>query len=71
MIDQLVYCINSYRDAAMSADPKFEHIDLADKQKVMGCLTSILLINLLYRFFLSLGTVLSLLNPKNFSLGTS
>ncbi|TXG69104.1 hypothetical protein EZV62_004039 [Acer yangbiense] len=36
VIDQLVYCINSYRDAAMSADPKFEHIELADKQKVLN-----------------------------------
>lgn len=34
MVDQLVYCINSYREAAMSSDPKFEHIDLAEKQKV-------------------------------------
>lgn len=39
-IDQLVYCINSYREAALSADPKFDHIDIADKQKVRaaaGC----------------------------------
>lgn len=36
VIDQLVYCINSYRDAAMSTDPKFEHIDLAEKQKVLN-----------------------------------
>ncbi|KAK3219738.1 hypothetical protein Dsin_013708 [Dipteronia sinensis] len=36
VIDQLVYCINSYRDAAMSTDPKFEHIELADKQKVLN-----------------------------------
>lgn len=34
VIDQLVYCINSYREAAMSNDPKFDHIELADKQKV-------------------------------------
>lgn len=34
VIDQLAYCINSYREAAMSNDPKFEHIDLAEKQKV-------------------------------------
>lgn len=33
-IDQLVYCINSYREAALSKDPKFEHIDISDKQKV-------------------------------------
>lgn len=34
VIDQLIYCINSYREAAMSNDPKFDHIDMADKQKV-------------------------------------
>lgn len=34
VIDQLVYCINSYREAAMSNDPKFDHIDMAEKQKV-------------------------------------
>ncbi|KAL2493089.1 Heat shock 70 kDa protein 14 [Abeliophyllum distichum] len=34
--DQLIYCINSYREAAMSNDPKFDHIDLADKQKVLN-----------------------------------
>ena len=39
MIDQFVYCINSYREAAVSSDPKFDHIDLAEKQKVcMGVL---------------------------------
>ncbi|KAK2654895.1 hypothetical protein Ddye_014751 [Dipteronia dyeriana] len=36
VIDQLVYCVNSYREAAMSTDPKFEHIDLADKQTVLN-----------------------------------
>lgn len=36
VIDQLVYCINSYREAAMSNDPKFDHIDLAEKQKVLN-----------------------------------
>lgn len=35
VIDQLVYCINSYREAAMSNDPKFDHIDLSEKQKVI------------------------------------
>ncbi|KAL5975145.1 hypothetical protein ACLOJK_031824 [Asimina triloba] len=35
VIDQLVYCINSYREAAMSQDPKFDHIDIAEKQKVI------------------------------------
>lgn len=38
MIDQLVYCISSYREAAMSCDPKFDHIDVSEKQKVRtGC----------------------------------
>ncbi|QCE08946.1 heat shock 70 kDa protein 15-like [Vigna unguiculata] len=36
IIDQLVYCINSYRDAAMSSDPKFDHIDISEKQKVLN-----------------------------------
>ncbi|KAJ8773477.1 hypothetical protein K2173_004307 [Erythroxylum novogranatense] len=36
VIDQLVYCVNSYREAAMSNDPKFDHIELAEKQKVMN-----------------------------------
>ncbi|XP_010521527.1 PREDICTED: heat shock 70 kDa protein 15 [Tarenaya hassleriana] len=36
VIDQLVYCINSYREAAMSNDPKFDHIDLSEKQKVLS-----------------------------------
>lgn len=35
VIDQLAYCINSYTEAAMSNDPKFDHIDLAEKQKVL------------------------------------
>ena len=35
VIDQLVYCINSYREAANSNDSKFDHIDVADKQKVI------------------------------------
>lgn len=33
--DQLAYCINSYREAALSKDTKFDHIDLAEKQKVI------------------------------------
>lgn len=41
MIDQFVYCINSYREAAMSNDPKFDHIDLAEKQKVCTYLLNI------------------------------
>ncbi|KDP37205.1 hypothetical protein JCGZ_06261 [Jatropha curcas] len=36
VIDQLGYCINSYREAAVSSDPKFDHIDLAEKQKVLN-----------------------------------
>ncbi|KAL6497042.1 hypothetical protein OROGR_028971 [Orobanche gracilis] len=36
VIDQLTYCINSYREAAVSSDPKFEHIDWAEKQKVLN-----------------------------------
>ncbi|XP_031265247.1 heat shock 70 kDa protein 14-like [Pistacia vera] len=36
VIDQFAYCINSYREAAMSTDPKFDHIDLAEKQKVLN-----------------------------------
>ena len=35
IIDQFIYCINSYREAAMSNDPKFDHIDVSEKQKVM------------------------------------
>ncbi|XP_074577981.1 heat shock 70 kDa protein 15-like [Curcuma longa] len=35
-VDQLVHCINSFRAAALSNDPKFDHIDLADKQKVVS-----------------------------------
>lgn len=35
VIDQLAYCINSYREAAMSNDAKFDHIDMSEKQKVM------------------------------------
>lgn len=41
VVDQLVYCVNSYREAAMSNDPKFDHIDISEKQKVM---------KILYRF---------------------
>lgn len=36
VIDQLVYCINSYREAAMSKDSKFDHIDMPEKQKVQN-----------------------------------
>lgn len=37
IIEQLGYVINSYREAAMSSDPKFDHIDISEKQKVIGC----------------------------------
>ncbi|CAH2036585.1 unnamed protein product [Thlaspi arvense] len=36
VIDQLGYCINSYREAAVSNDSKFDHIELAEKQKVLN-----------------------------------
>ncbi|RDX67062.1 Heat shock 70 kDa protein 14, partial [Mucuna pruriens] len=36
VIDQLGYCINSYREAALSNDPKFDHIDINEKQKVLN-----------------------------------
>lgn len=32
--EQLAYCFNSYREAALSKDPKFDHIEVAEKQKV-------------------------------------
>ncbi|XP_073017569.1 heat shock 70 kDa protein 15-like [Primulina eburnea] len=36
VIDLLTYCVNSYREAAVVDDPKFDHIDLAEKQKVLN-----------------------------------
>ncbi|XAR67728.1 hypothetical protein NMG60_11002606 [Bertholletia excelsa] len=36
VIGQLIHCINSYREAAMSNDPKFDHIELEEKQKVLN-----------------------------------
>lgn len=36
-LEQIIYCINSYREAALSKDPKFDHIDIAEKQKVFYC----------------------------------
>ncbi|KAF2301298.1 hypothetical protein GH714_022483 [Hevea brasiliensis] len=36
VIEQLCYCIKSYREAAMSSDPKFDHIDMTEKQKVLN-----------------------------------
>ncbi|CAL9067404.1 heat shock 70 kDa protein 14-like [Musa acuminata AAA Group] len=35
-INQLVYCIHSFREAALSKDPKFDHIEVAEKQKVVS-----------------------------------
>jgi len=35
-VDQLVYCINSFREAASSSDQKFDHIDISEKQKVIN-----------------------------------
>ncbi|KAL2557961.1 Heat shock 70 kDa protein 14 [Forsythia ovata] len=35
MIVQLVYCINNYREAAISTDPKFDHIDLTNFDDVI------------------------------------
>nr|POE86232.1 heat shock 70 kda protein 15 [Quercus suber] len=34
VIDQLVHCVNSYREAAVSNDPRFDHIDISEKEKV-------------------------------------
>lgn len=39
VIDQLVYRVTSYREAAMSNDSKFEHIEVAEKQKVSQLVT--------------------------------
>lgn len=53
-IDQLAYCINSFREAALSKDPKFEHIDIEEKQKVL-CLSVYSLMPLhliLFRYFM-------------------
>ncbi|GAA0155438.1 Hsp70 family chaperone [Lithospermum erythrorhizon] len=36
VIEQLSYCINSYREAAMSNDLMLDHIDVVDKQKVLN-----------------------------------
>ncbi len=34
-IVELNYCINSFREAAQSKDAKYDHIDAADKEKVL------------------------------------
>ena len=36
-IEQLRYCVNSFREAAKSKDPKFDHIEVAEKEK--ACLS--------------------------------
>ncbi|XP_037480832.1 heat shock 70 kDa protein 15-like [Triticum dicoccoides] len=35
-LEQLVYRIRSFREAALSSDPKFNHNDISDKQQVLG-----------------------------------
>jgi heat shock protein 4 len=35
-LEQLVYCIRSFREAALSSDQKFDHIDISEKQKVVN-----------------------------------
>ncbi|XP_002986462.2 heat shock 70 kDa protein 14 [Selaginella moellendorffii] len=34
-VNTLLYCINSFREAALSKDPKFDHIDPVEKEKVV------------------------------------
>ncbi|KAK9690288.1 hypothetical protein RND81_09G118500 [Saponaria officinalis] len=36
VVQQLAQCVNSFREAAVSADPKFDHIELPEKQKVLN-----------------------------------
>ncbi|WVZ96785.1 hypothetical protein U9M48_042379 [Paspalum notatum var. saurae] len=35
-VSVLEYCIKSFREAALSSDQKYDHIDIADKQKVIN-----------------------------------
>lgn len=35
-LEQLMYCINSFREAARSKDSKFDHIDTTEKEKVIA-----------------------------------
>ncbi|XP_047096322.1 heat shock 70 kDa protein 15-like [Lolium rigidum] len=35
-LEQLGYCIRSFREAALSNDQKFDHIDIVEKQKVVN-----------------------------------
>lgn len=36
VVSQFTHCVKSYREAAVSNDSKFEHIDLQEKQKVLN-----------------------------------
>ncbi|KAL9238640.1 hypothetical protein vseg_013036 [Gypsophila vaccaria] len=36
VVQQLAHCVNSFREAAVSSDPKFDHIELPEKQKVLN-----------------------------------
>lgn len=40
VIDQFNRCVNSYREAAVSNDPRFDHIDISEKQKVVTRLSA-------------------------------
>ncbi|KAG6727918.1 hypothetical protein I3842_02G148100 [Carya illinoinensis] len=35
-IDHFNHCVNSYREAAVSNDPRFDHIDISEKHKVVN-----------------------------------
>jgi len=36
---ELNYCINSFREAAQSKDAKYDHINAADKEKVLNAIS--------------------------------
>ncbi|OIW15856.1 hypothetical protein TanjilG_04391 [Lupinus angustifolius] len=36
VIDELIYCINGYRETVISNNPKFDHIDISEKEKVLN-----------------------------------
>ncbi|KAL2338091.1 hypothetical protein Fmac_012537 [Flemingia macrophylla] len=36
IIEQFIYCVNSYKEAAISKDPRFDHIDISEKHKVIN-----------------------------------
>ena len=52
IINQLVYCINSYREAAASNDSKFDHIDISEKQKVLSVFVGAYIFLVMHIFFL-------------------